>query len=174
MINAKNKELIEVAQINDFIISSKTISMILAQISEQKRINDFYAEIFDSEGVEIYLKPVKNYIKTGIETNFYTVLKAAFEVGQVAFGYKLKKYEFNKEKNFGIVINPVKYIIFRKPVLLFCCVIFSIGGSFNATILYSFPIFSGSPIFFITFLYILIVGCLRPWALVISVALSKI
>ena len=51
---------------------------------------------------------MKNYIKTGIETNFYTILKAAFEVGQIAFGYKLKKYEFNKEKNFGIVINPPK------------------------------------------------------------------
>ncbi|MBN1799780.1 MAG: hypothetical protein JW822_14480 [Spirochaetales bacterium] len=108
MINAKNKELAEVARINDFIISSKTISMILAQISEQKRINDFYAEIFDARGIEIYLKPVKNYIKTGIETNFYTILKAAFEVGQIAFGYKLKRFEFNKEKNFGIVINPAK------------------------------------------------------------------
>jgi hypothetical protein len=109
MINAKNKELAEVARINDFIISSKTISMILAQISEQKRINDFYAEIFDAEGVEIYLKPVRNYIKTGRETSFYTVMKAAFEVGQTALGYKLKRHEYNKEKNFGIVINPAKH-----------------------------------------------------------------
>jgi hypothetical protein len=43
-----------------------------------------------------------------VETTFYTVLKAAFEVGQTALGYKLKRHEFNKEKNFGIVINPVK------------------------------------------------------------------
>lgn len=108
MVSVKNKELAQVARINDFIISSKTVSMILAQISEQKRINDFYSEIFDAEGIEVYLKPVRNFIKTGTAANFYTIMKAAFEAGQIAFGYKLMKHEFDKERNFGVVINPPK------------------------------------------------------------------
>lgn len=120
IINVKNKELAKVARINDFIISSKIVSMILAQISEQKKINDFYSVIFDAEGIEIYLKPIKNYIKTGTKTNFYTLMKAAFMVGQVALGYKLKKHEFDEKKNFGVNINPPKddLVLFEEDDLL--------------------------------------------------------
>lgn len=120
IINIKNKELAQVARINDFIISSKIVSMILAQISEQKRINDFYSVIFDAEGIEIYLKPIKNYIKTGKKTNFYTLMKAAFLVGQIALGYKLKKYEFDEKNNFGVNINPPKNdsVLFNEDDLL--------------------------------------------------------
>jgi hypothetical protein len=82
--------------------------MILAQISEQKRINDFYSEIFDARGAEIYLKPMKHFIKTGKETTFYTVMKAAYDVGCIAIGYKIMEQEFDKEHNFGVMINPPK------------------------------------------------------------------
>jgi len=33
-----------------------------------------YNDLFQEEGSEIYLKPVSNYVKTGVPVNFYTVL----------------------------------------------------------------------------------------------------
>lgn len=116
MINPKNKELAEVTQINDFIVSSKILSMILAQISEQKEITLLYNELFKPEGNEIYLKPISNYIQVPNKVNFYTLLKAASDVNQIAIGYRIKKYEHDKKRNYGTVVNPNKneFIEFTK------------------------------------------------------------
>jgi len=72
--------------------------------------------LFDSEGSEIYLKPVTDYVKTGVEVNFYTLLESAKRKNQVVLGYRIVKDQFDSSKSYGIVVNPVKSnkIIFDK------------------------------------------------------------
>src|SRR5438552_2729058 len=86
MLDIRNRELAEVAKADDFIISNKLISLMLAQLSENKELKAVFDDLFDAEGSEIYLKPAVNYIQPGREVNFYTVCEAAAQKNEIAIG----------------------------------------------------------------------------------------
>jgi ion channel POLLUX/CASTOR len=108
MQDIKNRALAEIAQVNDFIVSNRLLSLLMAQISENKLLNLVFTDLFDAEGSEIYLKEAAKYVNIPEPVNFYTVVEAAARHGEVAIGYKLLKKEKNAEENYGIHVNPVK------------------------------------------------------------------
>lgn len=108
ILDINNKELAEVTKADDFIVSNKLTSLMLSQLSENKDLKYVFDDLFDAEGSEIYLKPVKDYVQPGKELNFYTVLESAAIKDETAIGYRLFKYAFNSEKQYGVVVNPNK------------------------------------------------------------------
>ncbi len=104
----RNRELAEIAHVDDFIISDRLISLMTAQVAEEKKLSRVFREIFDPHGIEIYIKPVTQYIKTGVSVNFYTVLEAASRVGETAIGYRITADSVNRDNRYGIIINPDK------------------------------------------------------------------
>ena len=56
VLNSENQEIITQTDVDDFIISNKLITMIIAQISEDPLIKLFYDDIFSEEGSEILAK----------------------------------------------------------------------------------------------------------------------
>lgn len=108
MLDIKNRELAGITSADDFIVSDKLISLLLAQLSENKYLKPVFDDLFDADGSEIYIKPASNYIVPGKEVNFYTVVKAASLRGEVAIGYRIMNYAGNKDKANGVVINPDK------------------------------------------------------------------
>ena len=62
MLDVRNRELAEVTQADDFIVSDKLISLMLAQVSENKDLNAVFDDLFDPDGSEIYLKPAADYV----------------------------------------------------------------------------------------------------------------
>jgi len=108
MLDLRNRELAEVTQADDFIVSDKLVSLMLAQVSENKYLNAVFADIFDPEGSEIYLKPAVDYVALGEPVNFYTVVEAARRRGQVALGYRLKAHAGDAAQAYGVVVNPKK------------------------------------------------------------------
>lgn len=103
-----NKELAEVTKANDFIVSDRLISLMLAQLSENRELKAVFDSLLNAEGSEIYLKPVSDYVKTGIEMDFYTVLESAAQKGQTALGYRKSEDFDNPEKAYGVNLNPKK------------------------------------------------------------------
>lgn len=116
MQEPNSRELAQSAYPDDFIISSKIVSLILAQYAENINLKSIYDDIFDSDGAEIYLKGVTRYLHCNQQVNFYTAIAAAANQGHIAIGYRIMKYKHDKARNYGIVINPVKdkEIIFHK------------------------------------------------------------
>ncbi len=104
----KNRELAEVTKADDFIISEDIISGILSQLSESKVLKNVFDELFDSEGVEIYLKDYTNYLLENSEVNFYTILKSASDKGHTAIGYRKHKLSNSHTNQYGVFINPDK------------------------------------------------------------------
>ena len=80
----------------------------LAQVSENKYLSPVFADLFDPEGSEIYLKAVETYVETGRALNFYTVVEAARQRNEVAIGYRLKRDAHDAAKSYGVVVNPDK------------------------------------------------------------------
>ncbi|MBI4671757.1 MAG: NAD-binding protein [Chloroflexi bacterium] len=108
MLDVRNRELAEVTRADDFIVSDQLISLMLSQVSENKHLNAVFADLFDPEGAEIYLKPASDYVKPGASVNFYTLVEAARRRGEVAIGYRLKRDARDAAKAYGVVVNPEK------------------------------------------------------------------
>jgi voltage-gated potassium channel Kch len=108
MLDLRNRTLAEVTQADDFIVSDKLVSLILAQVSENKKLNAVFTDIFDPEGSEIYLKPAGEYVLLGSPVNFYTVVESARRRGEVAFGYQVKAHSGQAAMAYGVVVNPEK------------------------------------------------------------------
>ncbi len=108
MLDVRNRELAEVTQADDFIVSNKLTSLMLAQISENKELSAVFADLFDPEGAEIYLKPAQDYVELGRPVNFYTVAEAARRRGEVALGYRVQALAKDAAKAYGVAVNPAK------------------------------------------------------------------
>jgi voltage-gated potassium channel Kch len=108
MLDLRNRELAEAAHVDDFIVSDHLVSLMMAQISENSALHDVFADIFDPEGSEIYLKPAGDYVETGKPVNFYTVVEAARRRGHIAIGYRRLDEAGDKDKSYGIHTNPKK------------------------------------------------------------------
>jgi ion channel POLLUX/CASTOR len=108
MRDIRNKYLAEIAKIDDFIVGANLISLVLAQLSENKDLQRVFDNLFRAEGVEIYIQPIQEYVKTGVEMNFYTLLEAALRKGETAIGYKIGAFSNRQDKKYGIHVNPNK------------------------------------------------------------------
>jgi voltage-gated potassium channel Kch len=110
MIDDRNRELAEVTQADDFIVSDQLISLMLSQLSENKRLTDVFDELFSSSGAEIYLRPSHLYVPEGVEADFYTVLEAARRRGETAIGYRIEADSRSSERAYGVTVNPTKSV----------------------------------------------------------------
>lgn len=108
MIDVRNRALAEVTRVSDFVVSNKLVSLMLAQASENERVEAIFAELLDNDGVEICLRPVDAYASFDTETPFVDVVRAARARGEVAIGHRLEGLKQNDRKLGGVVINPTK------------------------------------------------------------------
>lgn len=102
MADIRNRELAEVTRADDFVVSNRLISLMLAQTSENELLAAIFAELLDEEGAEIFVRPMEDYVVTGRPVNFYTVAESAARRGEVAIGY------IRGDRRPAIHINPLK------------------------------------------------------------------
>ncbi|MGR3936229.1 CASTOR/POLLUX-related putative ion channel [Streptomyces sp. BRA346] len=107
MNDDSNREIAQVTKADDFIVSTKVISLLLTQLTENRDLYTVFIDLFDPEGSEIYLKPATNYLVPGAEANFATVIEAARRRGETALGYRLARHA-DVPPAYGVRLNPDK------------------------------------------------------------------
>ncbi|MCW3013124.1 MAG: putative secreted protein [Solirubrobacterales bacterium] len=113
MLDDRNRELAQVTQVDDVIVSDKVISLLLAQISENAQLEAVFAELFAADGSEVYLRDAGDYVATGSEVTFATLVVAARERGETALGYRVAAESKDSERAFGVQVNPRKSTSYR-------------------------------------------------------------
>ena len=108
MMDLRNRALAQIARADDFIVSDKLVSLMMSQLSENANLDRVFRVLFSSEGSEIYIRPMTDYIRLGSTVDFYTVLEAAAARGETAIGYRLMKYADDKDHGYGVNVNPKK------------------------------------------------------------------
>lgn len=108
MLDLRNCELAEATRADDFIVSDKLISLLVTQVAEHKSLMKVFDSLFSADGSEIYLKPAKNYVKTGIPTNFYAIIEGAKLKKETPIGYRIMSKATDAAQTFGICLNPTK------------------------------------------------------------------
>lgn len=110
MIDVRNRELAEVTRADDFVVSNKLVSLMLAQASENENIGAIFGDLLDEEGSEIVMRKAESYLELGQSMTFYTVTEACRRRGEVALGYVRKRPGMTDDgRNMGgVVVNPRK------------------------------------------------------------------
>ncbi|MET7336933.1 potassium transporter TrkA [Nonomuraea sp. NPDC005650] len=107
MNDDQNREVAQVTKADDFIVSSRLISLLLTQLSENRHLHGVFATLFDPDGSEIYLKPASSYVPPGVTVNFATVVESARRRGETAIGYRLHGHS-HEAPTYGVTLNPPK------------------------------------------------------------------
>jgi hypothetical protein len=115
ILDVENHSLVETPEDDDFVVSDHLISLALAQISDNKVLGPVFNTLFDTQGVEIYLKPVTNYVKTGQPVSFFTVVVAGLRQNETVIGYRINAQrnhaggsDNNLNTKHDIILNPDK------------------------------------------------------------------
>ena len=110
VLESLNRELVSHAGVNDFIISDRMVSMIFAQISEERDIQRVYDNLFQEDGSEIYVKPAWLYFHNlPVTCRFGDLMRVAQKRdAEICLGYKLSALESDADANFGVKLIPLK------------------------------------------------------------------
>lgn len=112
MLDDRNRELAQVTEVDDVIVSDKILSLVLAQISENARLEAVFADLLDADGSEIYLRPVEEYVQLGREASFATLIEAASRRDESAIGYRTAAHSHDPAEQYGVAVNPTKAQVF--------------------------------------------------------------
>ena len=110
VLNSKNAELISIEKSDDFVMSEKIINLMLSQLSENPSLNEFFNELMQPDGSEIYFRQITDYVDINSDANFRMLVESAINNSETAFGYRINKEAKDKSKNFGIYLNPDKSV----------------------------------------------------------------
>jgi hypothetical protein len=113
LLDVRDVELARIANPDDFVVSERLTSLMLAQLSENADLRGVFADLFDAQGVELVLVPASRYVTTGEEQSFADVVAAARRRGHVCVGYRrVGDDQGDVTLGGGVVLNPPK----SKPV----------------------------------------------------------
>ncbi len=114
VLNSDNQDLIIQTDVDDFIISNKLITMILAQLSEEPQIKKLYDDIFQEDGSEIYVKPASLYFEElPMKANFASIMGQARKREEICLGLRFGDLSKDAKANFGVSLNPQKDEVFE-------------------------------------------------------------
>ncbi len=113
VMDFQNQTLVAQTGVKDVIISTRLLSMIISQVSENKDIKQIYDDIFQEDGSEIYLKPIDLYYDTPPNNvSFAQLMRQAQARGEVCLGVKIHAQETDADANFGVELIPEKHKTF--------------------------------------------------------------
>lgn len=108
MRDARSRDLAEVARADDFIISDRFVGLVLAQVAENPDLAAVFGDLFDPEGVEIYLRPAADYVVLERELDYHVLIEAGLRRDELVLGYRRAADAMDPRKRFGVVLNPPK------------------------------------------------------------------
>ncbi len=109
VLSSENQEIITQTEVDDFIISNKLITMILAQLSEEPLIKVLYDDIFSEDGSEIYVKPADLYFTDFPKTvRFCDLIGLAAQRDEICLGIRKGNMSKDNSSNFGVKLNLAK------------------------------------------------------------------
>ncbi len=104
ILDPRTKALAEIAEASDYVVSNEVVSRLMAVVSEKREMNTVWADLFDADGNEIYLKHARLFAGPGEKVNFFDLMSRARMRNEVCIG--LRKASEAGAEDHGVVLNP--------------------------------------------------------------------
>lgn len=99
MLDDRNRQLAQVAHVDDVVVSGEIVALLVTQLSEDRRLEAVFDQLLGEQGAEIYLRPAGRYVRPGTTVSYATVVAGATRRGETAIGFKVGS---------EVVVNPAK------------------------------------------------------------------
>ncbi|MFF0753156.1 NAD-binding lipoprotein [Streptomyces sp. NPDC004267] len=99
LADARNRPIAPVGPGADVVVSGRLVGLLMAQISQNGHLAAAFEELFGAGGASVRLRPSGDFVLSGAETTFATVVAAAGRYGACAIGYRSAA---------GVRLNPPK------------------------------------------------------------------
>jgi voltage-gated potassium channel Kch len=108
ILDDHNRELAEDHKADDFIVSDKIVSHVIAQIAVNKHLSVVFNALFSSAEKGISMVPVDDFVRTGVPVTFNTLVASALRTGKSAIGYRLESMKNEAGSRNGVRLNPAR------------------------------------------------------------------
>ncbi|MDP1804478.1 MAG: hypothetical protein Q8K72_04875, partial [Acidimicrobiales bacterium] len=107
VLDIRDVKLARVAGAEDFIVSERITALMLAQLAEIPDREKVFADLFETWGSELSMRPVSYYTDPKPGTTYGSYVAAAHKLGHLAIGYR-KTGARGKELATAIKLDPPK------------------------------------------------------------------
>jgi hypothetical protein len=107
VLDIRDVHLARVAGAEDFIVSERITALMLAQLAEIPDREKVFADLFETWGSELSMRPISHYADPKPGTTYGAYVAAAHQVGHLAIGYR-KTGVRGKELATAIQLDPPK------------------------------------------------------------------
>ena len=107
LLQSHDVDLVQRDQHDEFIVSERLTSLLLAQLSENPSLFGVFRELFATGGVELRMRPVRDYLAPG-PLAFKDVVEAARDHGDSAIGWRIREEEPAGTWHAQTTLNPLK------------------------------------------------------------------
>jgi voltage-gated potassium channel Kch len=103
LLDFRDVELAMVAHPDDFVVSERLTSLMLAQLAENPELQMVFDDLFDGGAATIDLRPARDYVPA--RTTLLEAIEAAMRRGEIAIGYRKAGVG---DPSAAVVLNPSK------------------------------------------------------------------
>lgn len=115
MADVNNRALAEITKADDFVVSNKMLSLLMAQASENRHVFGVFSELLSHGGADILLRPITDYATAGETVEFGTLQTSAAAYGTVAIGIMRGEEgalpQVNPPKSTPVAIVPDAWLV---------------------------------------------------------------
>jgi hypothetical protein len=88
VLDIRDVQLARVAGAEDFIVSERITGLMLAQLAEVPEREKVFADLFETTGSEVCMRPISDYAQPQPGTHYGAYVAAAHRAGHLAIGYR--------------------------------------------------------------------------------------
>ena len=99
LLDVRDVELARVTSPDDFVVSERLTSLMMAQLAENPQLSLVFRDLFDAAGTDLSLRPATSYVPVGQPVQFGSVVRSVLTRREVVIGYR---------SGDDIVLNPPK------------------------------------------------------------------
>ncbi|MDP8975364.1 MAG: potassium transporter TrkA [Actinomycetota bacterium] len=108
LLDVRDVRLAPQTTADHFVVSERLSSLLLVQLSENVGLLGLFADLFDAEGAEIYLRPANTYLEKGETVRFSSLVESGRRREEIVLGYRIASLAHAEEEAFGVFLNPPK------------------------------------------------------------------
>ncbi len=88
VLDQRNVDIAQKVGVDDFIVSDRLASLMIAQLSERAELRDVFDELFDATGASIVLRPAARFVQNGSPMTFAQLVAGGNRFGESVLGYR--------------------------------------------------------------------------------------
>jgi len=105
ILDPRTQDIMSVTRCSDSVVGNKLVSMILAQISEERDVGYVIEDLFSAEGCEMHTKDVRAFCAPDEKLSFYDMLNRCQQRGMTLMGW-IRKEGNPDTAAWEAVVNP--------------------------------------------------------------------